>query len=84
VRQTGRFLRDLLRPVRIRDGDARQPELGVEAAGIELGELVDQVAVAGGFELDFGAGMELDKGKLALVVHGDGGDLVQRDGPGLL
>jgi hypothetical protein len=27
--------------------------------------------------------VELDEGKLALVVHGDGGDLIQRYCPGL-
>ena len=51
--------------------------LGVEAAGVELGELLDEIAKAGGFELDLGAGVELDEGKLPLGVEGDGGDLVQ-------
>ena len=56
--------------------------LGVIGAGIELSKLLDDVAVAGGFELNLGAGVELDKSKLALVVHCDGGDLIQGNGPG--
>ncbi len=59
-------------------------ESAVVAAGVELSELLDEIAEAGGFELDLGAGMKLDEGEIALVVQGNGGDLVQRDGPGLL
>ena len=57
--------------------------LGVEAARVELGELLDQIAKAGGFELDLGACVELDEGKLALVVQSDGDDLIQGNCSGL-